>query len=615
MSKNVQTLSFGDENTSTLKPSQTTANFNRKRKEVVGGFDAADVYNREENDTRTSLEIQQDNNKRMKKLEFKKETLDIQASSHNRLKGGLNQTKIDSIKNNTHRAHMRTNEKLARETSLHNAYAERFLQPSQQGFVSINDKKKILTTRHLKQADLYQEASDTVKAKAFTLSNLEYGAYHSEYTSNGAFMLLCGDRGHVNILDWRNGQSILEKNVQEEIFDATFLQDHTLYALAQKRHVCLYDSKGVKIHHLKHESMQFPRKLQYLPYHFLLATGTQHGMLSWRDITTGEIVSNRTTSMGPVCALRQNPQNAVLHAGHNSGLVTLWTPNMPKPVVTMNCILNGQVNDIAIDDSGNYMYVCGSEGSVKLWDLRKYETLATTKLHRPATTCDVSHTGLVAFGSGPHTTVYKRDEFQMLGNDFKQTHLDTRGDVTRLLGPYLHETFGGQIIRKLRFVPYEDLLGMGTQRQFQHLIIPGAGSANFDSWVANPFENSKQRQERVVKGLLEKLQPDMITLDNRAFSVMSKKDQSDLQKNRAEQFKKSLKHDVDLDKKRMKGRNGATKSEKRKAIGIVEENRDKFQEHLEEKRAAQREKNREEQRQRDTDQANGVVKSALDRFL
>lgn len=55
------------------------------------------------------------------------------------------------------------------------------------------------------------------------------------------------------------------------IFDFTrWLHNETLLATAQKQHVFIYDQSGLEIHRLKHH--QDVNKLEFLPYHFLLAS-------------------------------------------------------------------------------------------------------------------------------------------------------------------------------------------------------------------------------------------------------------------------------------------------------------------------------------------------------
>lgn len=55
---------------------------------------------------------------------------------------------------------------------------------------------------------------------------------------------------------------------------ASFLQDHSHYAVAQKKYVFIYDRDGVELHRLK--SHIEPTKLEFLPFHWLLATVVRH---------------------------------------------------------------------------------------------------------------------------------------------------------------------------------------------------------------------------------------------------------------------------------------------------------------------------------------------------
>ena len=70
--------------------------------------------------------------------------------------------------------------------------------------------------------------------------------------------------------------------------------------------------------------------------------------------------------------------------------------------------------------------------------------------------------------------------------------------------PYMKHKAPG-IVRTVKFMPFEDVMAIGHDQGYSQIVVPGTGEANFDAFEANPFATTKQRQEALVHGLLEKL--------------------------------------------------------------------------------------------------------------
>ncbi|KAI4126534.1 MAG: hypothetical protein LQ338_003690 [Usnochroma carphineum] len=353
-------------------------------------------------------------------------------------------------------------------------------------------------TYKVRQEDLKPNLTVETAKKGFELKLEELGPYVADYTRNGRNLLLAGKKGHVSTMDWRAGELGCELQLGESVRDAKWLHNNQYFAVAQKKYVYIYDHAGVGIHCLqKHIDVNF---MQFLPYHFLLATVGNAGYLKYTDTSTGATLTEIPTKLGTPTAMAQNPSNAIIHLGHQNGTVTLWSPNSTTPLVKL-LAHRGPVRSAAIDRSGHYMVSTGADLKMSVWDIRQFREVNNYFLRRPGSSVHISDRDLTAVGWGTQVSVWK--------GLFNRAVTDQE----KVQSPYMAWGGEGKQIGRVRWCPFEDVLGISHDKGFSSIIVPGAGEPNFDALEVNPYETTKQRQESEVKALLNKLQPEMISLN------------------------------------------------------------------------------------------------------
>lgn len=428
------------------------------------------------------------------------------------------------------------------------------LQTTETGFIRGSGRHR---TTLLWQEDIENVVAVGVAKKRFSF-DVPYGPYKCAYTANGQHLLAGGRKGQVAFLHCETMKISAELQLKETIRAVQPLHSHMMFAVAQSKHVYIYDHSGVELHCLK--GHDYTSHLDFLPYHYLLVTSGEYSDLRYRDISTGQEVCVHKTRLGPTRSLRQNPGNAVMHVGHSDGTVTLWTPTVNEPVVKMLCH-RGHVTGLAIH--GHYMVSTGAEGLWRVWDLRNYQKVHTFRTYGHAgSDVDVSMTGIVGLGFGSHVQLWKDVLNQGVSFEMK---------------PYMKKEYPGRCLSSLRFRPYEDICSVGHSDGFGSIIVPGAGFANFDSFEANPFETRKQRREREVHTLLEKLQPDSIMLNP---NLIGSVDKGVVQKYTEEVKIKAEAEAKKKVKKKMRGKNRIGKRMKKKSLKVVKEQRKKAKSRL-----------------------------------
>jgi U3 small nucleolar RNA-associated protein 7 len=502
-----------------------------------------------------------------------------------RYQRGQAATDYREIRNPKLRSRMKANERTMRETARAIALTEA-LMPVAPGLLEVEGELE--RTDRVKQEEIATAVDVQSSRKAFELTLTEMGPYVGcAYSRNGRSLLLAGAKGHVALMGWAQGHITTEFQVRETIRDVTFLHDESLFAVAQRKYVYIYDRRGVELHCLrKHINVN---RLEFLPYHFLLVSVGLPGYLKYQDVSTGAIVAEHRTKLGPCQAMAQNPWNAIIHLGHNDGTVTLWSPNITKYQVKIQCH-RGSVLDVAVDPRGNQMVTAGLDGQLKVWDLRNsYRHLHAYFTPRPAASIDISQRGLLAVAAGPHLQVWPAEALQQ-----------------KVAKPYMRSIVRGHNILKAAFCPYEDVLGLGHSNGFSSLLIPGAGEANYDTFEVNPFQTKKQRREHQVHQLLEKIQPDLITLNTNLVGQLDPRTRAEQEQDRQAQTAAAA---AQLEaERRSRGKNPALRAKRRKRANI----RDAKSVAIEEQQAREKEWREEQKQQAQVDAA--LPNSALSRF-
>lgn len=132
-------------------------------------------------------------------------------------------------------------------------------------------------TYKVRQDEIKESVGLETAKKGFELRLNDFGPYRMDYTRNGRNLLLAGRKGHVATMDWRDGKLGCELQLNETVRDARWLHNNQFFAVAQKKYVYIYDHNGVEIHCLnKHLEPLF---LEFLPYHFLLASAVCYPFL------------------------------------------------------------------------------------------------------------------------------------------------------------------------------------------------------------------------------------------------------------------------------------------------------------------------------------------------
>lgn len=354
------------------------------------------------------------------------------------------------------------------------------------------------TTADVTQEQIKRHVSIKTAEQSFKLS-MDNGPIRAKHSRNGVHMLLHNEKGYLSSFNVKTMNLHFEIDIGEKIHDATYLHNEGFVAVAQKNNVFVYNGEGAEVHCVRKNSNVF--KMEYLPYHYLLATASSSSFLRYQDVSTGEIVSEVWMKDKNITSMKQNPRNAVIHTGSAKGVVSLWSPNSKEYLMKVLCHKN-TVSNVEIDRSGTYMVTTGLDSKVNVWDLRNtYTQMNSLSAGFNVQTASLSQKNMLAMSCGDKIRIWK---------DF----FSSKDDAL-----YLKHRTAGRHVASLDFCSYEDILSIGHAGGVSNIIVPGCGDPVYDSYEDSPFMSKGMKREKEVRRLLEKIPYELISIESKVGSI------------------------------------------------------------------------------------------------
>jgi U3 small nucleolar RNA-associated protein 7 len=376
------------------------------------------------------------------------------------------------------------------------------------------------------------------------LPNCAGGTYSAAVTREGRYIALLSTTGNLLAYDAHTAGGLHATSLKETCRSATFLHSAQFLAVAQAKKTYVYNlpsihtppppphpssltpvspeiSTPIELHELP--TPPSPTSLAFLPYHHILVIPSLSPLLAYLDTTTGTLVRTHNTHLSSSVLAATDPGNSITYLTHSSspGLVTLWSPNQPTPLVKFHAH-NGPISSLSLysTDQGfldaspsQYLVTASSSAAggptIKLWDNRSlraplggFNTLSAPPPGGPKVA--VSQRGYLAVTTRSGVNVYEPTWFS--GSTPSEPSVPSKFIPNPKL--YLtHHLPSSQPPSIPLFKPYSDVLLMPTPAHLHPLIVPGSGSPNYSSLDVDPFESHTKRRkgEREIRGLVEKL--------------------------------------------------------------------------------------------------------------